>query len=166
MAEENEETLSCSNCDAEIKSDDEFCPECGELFIEEAFCSQHPSKAATGVCIVCALPFCPDCGGRVQNRFLCHDHEMLEIYEGMARVFGSSDSVQIEFAKSELETAGLHPFVYSRKSNSTSSGGPDYTLFRAGGEYDGHVVNEFKLMLPCQEFVSAQEKLRELEFVK
>jgi hypothetical protein len=43
-------------------------------------------------------------------------------------------------------------------------GGPDYSLFRASGEYDGHIINEFKLMVPCQEVEEAEAMLKELEF--
>jgi hypothetical protein len=43
--------------------------------------------------------------------------------------------------------------------------GPDYTLFRASGEYNGHIINEFKLMVPCPEVLDAEKKLRELEFI-
>jgi len=91
---------------------------------------------------------------------------MYEIYEGMARVFGSSVAVQVNFAKSCLESDGLHPFVFSRKASPLSIGGPDYTLFQASGEYDGHIINEFKLMVPCQEVPRAEEQLRVLEFIK
>jgi hypothetical protein len=97
---------------------------------------------------------------------LCDEHDTLEIYEGMARVFGNSDAVQVDFAKNSLETAGLHPFVFSRKTSSTPGGAPDYTLFRSSGEYDGHIINEFKLMVPCQEVQAAEQKLRELRFIK
>jgi hypothetical protein len=101
----------------------------------------------------------------VKKRFLCHDHAALEIYEGMARAFGSSDAVQVEFAKSSLETAGFHPFVFARKVSPLSIGSPDYTLFRVAGEYDGHIINEYKLMVPCQEVLEAELKLRELGFI-
>jgi hypothetical protein len=104
-----------------------------------------PSKAIVGT------------GGR--------EHDALEIYEGMARVFGNSDAVQVEFAKSSLETVGLHPLVFSRKASPISLGGPDYTLFKASGDYDGHVINEFKLMVPCQEVEFAIEKLRKHKFI-
>ncbi len=165
MTNTNDDSPLCPHCDAEVQADDDFCPLCGELFAEDLPCDQHSTRSAVGVCVVCAKPFCSDCGGRVQNRFLCHQHDALEIYEGMARVFGSSDAVQVEFAKSSLETADLHPLVFSRKNNPISIGGPDYTLFRAAGEYDGHIINEFKLMVPCQEVVSAEKKLRELQFI-
>ncbi len=166
MANTNDNSAICPHCGAEIQVDHEFCPECGELLAENVLCHRHSSKPASGVCIVCRLPFCSDCGGRVQNRFLCDEHDTLEIYEGMARVFGSSDSAEVEFAKTSLETAGLHPFVFSRKGNSTAGGAPGYTLFRSSGEYDGHIINEFKLMVPCQEVQTAEKKLRELHFIE
>ena len=156
----------CPHCSAEVRVDDDFCADCGEIFAEYVVCHRHSSKPASGVCIVCRMPFCSDCGGRVQNHFLCDEHDALEIFEGMARVFGSSDAVQVDFAKNSLETPGLHPFVFSRKASPISLGAPDYTLFRSSGEYDGHIVNEFKLMVPCQEVQTAEQKLRELQFIE
>jgi hypothetical protein len=164
MTQSNDDSFICPHCESDVQEDDDFCPTCGELLAEDVRCTLHSTQAAVGVCIVCSQPFCLVCGGRVQDRFLCRDHESLEIYEGMARVFGSSDAVQVEFAKSSLETSGLHPFIFSRKASPISIGSPDYTLFRASGEYDGHIINEFKLMVPCQEVLDAKKKLQELEF--
>ncbi len=166
MTSTNDDLHVCPTCGIDVEDDSDFCPGCGELFAENVPCSRHPAQSAVGVCIVCARPFCSKCGGRVQNRFLCHDHDTLEIYEGMARVFGTSDAAQVEFAKTSLETAGLHAYIFSRKASPISMGSPDYTLFRASGEYDGHIVNEFKLMVPCQEVEEAQKKLRELKFIE
>jgi hypothetical protein len=164
MTYPDDDSFVCPHCGSDVLEDDDFCSRCGEVFQEDTYCELHATRQASGVCIVCLKPFCRECGGRFQDRFLCHDHEILEIYEGMVRVFGSSDAVQVDFAKSSLEAAGLHPFVYSRKAGPISLGGPDYTLFRASGEYDGHIINEFKLMVPCQEFLVAMMKLRELDF--
>lgn len=33
------------------------------------------------------------------------------------------------------------PFLYSRKASPISLGAPSYTLFRASGEYDGHITH-------------------------
>ena len=55
---------------------------------------------------------------------------------------------------------------HSPDTNEVLLGAPEYTLYRASGEYDGHIVNEFKLMIPCQEFQRAEKKLRELQFIK
>jgi hypothetical protein len=99
----------------------------------------------------------------VQNRFLCSRHDTLEIYEGMARVYGTSDALHAAYLRSCLETAGLHPLLFSRKASPISLGGPDYTLFRAAGDYDGHIINEYKVMVPCREFPAAAAVLAELE---
>jgi len=164
MTNANDDSSLCPHCNAQVEADDDFCPTCGALFANDVFCDKHPKQSAIGVCIVCTKPSCSRCGHRVEKHFLCNEHDALEIFEGMARVFGNSDAVQIEFAKSSLEIAGLHPLVFSRKASPISLGGPDYTLFKASGDYDGHVINEFKLMVPCQEVESAMEKLRKLKF--
>jgi len=145
---------------------DDFCPSCGEILAGGASCHNHENQKATGVCIICCLPLCADCCGKVSDRFLCKQHRDYEIYQGMARVFGDSDAANVSFAASCLEKAGLHPFIYSRKASPISIGGPEYTLFRASGEYGGHIVNEFKLMVPCQEVPEAERVLEELKLTQ
>ncbi len=166
MTDSNDDVLICPQCRAEVQPDNEFCAECGEIFKENVLCTRHPDQAASGVCVVCSRPYCSGCGGRVAGRFLCDEHDTLEIYEGMARVYGDSDAAQVDFAKSALETVGLHPFVFSRKASPISLGSPEYTLFRSSGEYDGHIINEFKLMVPCQEVEPAEAVLRDLHIIK
>jgi hypothetical protein len=153
---------TCKDCGKPVDPSDDFCPHCGTLCLQGATCRNHAGKEATGVCVICAEPYCAACGGRVGRLFLCGAHDRYEILEGMARVYGGSDAVQIEFAKSCLSDAGLHPFVFSRKTSPISLGGPDYTLFRASGDYEGHIVNEFKLMVPCAEVLEAERTLTEL----
>ena len=110
--------------------------------------------------------FCPDCGAIfVRNLFLCNNHDSYEIYEGMARVFGSSDELEAQYVYDSLLKNKLHPYVYYRKVSPISMGGPDYTLFRASGEYDGHIINEIKVMVPCSEVLSAEKVLREIELI-
>ncbi len=152
----------CTRCAATLDPAGDFCPRCGMLTAGEAVCEIHPSEPATGVCVICSRPFCGECGGMVMGRFLCETHCRYEIIEGMARVHGGSDAVQVEFAAGCLRDSGLHPFVYSRKASPISLGGPDYMLFTAAGEYDGHVINEYKLMVPCPEVPEAERLLTEL----
>jgi hypothetical protein len=159
------DSLKCRTCHQPVQETDEFCPQCGTLRVGGVMCQNHDAVNAAGVCTLCCLPFCADCGGKVKGRFLCTQHRQYEIYEGMARVFGASDAALVEFAKSCLQEAGLHPMVYSMKASPLAIGGPEYSLFRASGEYDGHIVNEFKLMVPCQEVVPAEETLRSLEII-
>ena len=94
--------------------------------------------------------------------FLCDEHDGFEIYEGMARVFGSSDEVQIQYVKKYLEENNLHPFLYSRKALPMHLGGTDYSLFRASGDFNGHIINEIKLMVPWGEVLAALEKIEDL----
>lgn len=166
MEESKVEKLECSHCRSIIKGDDDFCPDCGTLFSDEVKCSEHKNTKAEGVCVICCEPFCPECGIYVNEIFLCNEHSEYEIYEGMARVYGSSDSTQIEYAKSCLEQNNLHPFIYSRKRTTLHLGGTDYSLFRASGEFDGHLINEIKLMIPFQELIRAEEILDELNILE
>lgn len=155
----------CDKCDNEINASDEFCVNCGEIFLDNVFCSIHLQKEATGVCVICCQPYCDECGEILNNIFLCADHAGYEIYQNMARIFGTNDDSIAIYAKQCLEQEGLHPFIYKRKASPISVGGPSYHLFRASGEFDGHIINEIKLMVPCQEVVQAEDILKKLELV-
>ena len=157
------ETLICNNCENKIDDSDEFCPYCGTIFVEDLNCINHKNKEAKGVCVICRKAFCKKCGGRASGIFLCDEHYGYEIYEGMVRIFGSSDSAQTNYVKSCLEQAGFHPFIYSRKASPISIGGADYTLFRASGEYHGRIINEIKVMVPANEVLEAEKIIEELD---
>lgn len=153
----------CEKCNEKVEEDDDFCANCGTLFTEGHSCSKHKNMHADGVCIICCEPFCADCLWEVHGRYLCASHFEYEIYQNMARVYGTSDINHAEYLKNFLETEGLHPFLFSRKAGPISLGGPEYTLFRASGDYDGHLINEMKLMVPLQEVTKAEELLTEFE---
>lgn len=154
----------CPHCGEFVQAESEFCVICGEIFEENVFCAEHHNVPAIGVCIICSVPFCKKCGTRIGDHYLCFRHSEYEIYEGMARIYGSSEAVKVDLAKDALEKCGFHPYVYSRKSSSISMGGPEYTLFRASGEFHSQIINEFKLMIPCQEVEEAEQVLKELNF--
>jgi len=124
-------------------------------------CETHPGKTAEAVCIICQHAFCEECASWIQGRFLCQDHYEYEIYEGMARVYGTSDPLQAQFIHSSLTDVGLHSFVYSRKTNSISLGGADYNLFRP---HEGKIsINEIKVMVPCDEVLQAEQVINDIE---
>jgi RNA polymerase subunit RPABC4/transcription elongation factor Spt4 len=163
--EENE--LECSFCLSNINEDDDFCPECGSLFVEDAKCINHTETEAAGACVICCEPYCKECGFFVDDRiFLCNVHSEYEIYEGMVRIYGASDAAQIDYLKTCLEQSNLHPIVFSRKASPLHLGGSDYSLFRASGEFDGHIINEIKLMVPLQEVVESEKMLRQLNILQ
>ena len=153
---------SCKNCHKPLPSVADYCPHCGSLNAEGRKCVKHPRTDATGVCIICSLPYCGKCATRVNKLFLCARHDEYEIFEGMARVYGVSDTANAQFVVRCLKQAGFHPFLFSRKASPISIGGPDYTLFRASGEYNGHIINEEKVMVPCAEVIEAEKVLKTL----
>ncbi len=165
MAEQEHEMLVCEHCQNPANESDEFCPNCGSVFAEGIVCNKHPGREAQGVCIICSIALCKACGGRVNDLFLCAQHSQYEIYEGMARVAGGSDFALTQHACNCLQQAGLHPFLYYRKETAFAGGGPEWSLFRASGEHDGHLINEFKVMVPCQEVIAAERKLEELKLI-
>jgi RNA polymerase subunit RPABC4/transcription elongation factor Spt4 len=153
----------CSYCKTKLDSDSDFCPRCGTLFTKDIKCTNHPSADADYGCVICSEPFCKKCGTIVSGNFLCAQHDFYEVYEGMARVYGSSDIAQVNYIKGCLEQESLHPFIYSRKTSPMHLGGTDYSLFRASGDFNGHIINEIKVMVPCSEVLSAEKIIIELE---
>jgi RNA polymerase subunit RPABC4/transcription elongation factor Spt4 len=155
------EKIYCDKCRLEIDEDSDFCPRCGTLFSKGVKCPNHPSTDAEYVCVICNEPYCKKCGAIVSRVFLCGQHDFYEVYEGMARVYGSSDFAQVNYIKGCLEQETLHPFIYSRKASPMHLGGSDYSLFRASGDW--HIINEIKLMIPCSEVLAAEKIIEELD---
>ena len=91
------ESYVCANCDNEVSEILDFCPYCGNLFLEDTKCVNHPESIAVGACLICEAPYCNDCGGYVNEKFLCSVHEHYEIYQGMAKVYGSSNAVYCDY---------------------------------------------------------------------
>jgi hypothetical protein len=158
----NSENLFCNYCKNKLSEAYEFCPHCGTILIEDVKCTNHQLTEALGVCLICQVPFCGKCGEFSNKMFLCEDHSKYEIYENFARVFGSSDNLEVEYYKNALVEEGFHPIIYSRKASTLSLGGPDFSLFRASGEYDGNLINEFKLMLPLNELLEGEKIIMDL----
>jgi hypothetical protein len=154
------DNIICSNCKRDIDADSDFCPTCGFILIKDVKCTNHTSTDADYVCVICSEPFCKKCGAIVSGVFLCAHHDYYEVYEGMARVYGSSDFAQVNYIKDCLEQESLHPFIYSRKASPMLLGGTDYSLFRASGDFN--TINEIKIMVPCAEVLSAEQIINKL----
>jgi len=159
-----EKKYLCSACDFEIQPDSDFCPRCGTIFIEKVKCENHPDIEAEGVCVICADPCCEKCGYEDSDVFLCNKHDSIETYQGLAKVYGTFDEIQIQFLKQCLEDKGLHPFIFSKKSTALHLGGVDHALITSAinpGKND--VMNEIKLLVPFAEVIEARKTIDELE---
>lgn len=152
---------TCKNCSAEVKEDNDYCPKCGTLF-NNFSCENHESIEAEGVCLICDKVCCSKCGQYVNKLFLCDEHSDAEIYQSMAKVYGSSDSVEVDYLISMLENNGFHPLKFNRKNSPISIGGSDFTLFRASGEHDGHIINEIKILVPFREYFEAEKLIKNI----
>ncbi|HMN50125.1 MAG TPA: hypothetical protein PKD67_13360 [Ignavibacteriaceae bacterium] len=156
--------LLCDFCGTEISKDSEFCIRCGTIFIDDVSCFNHPDDNAKGVCAICHQAYCKKCGLRVNGIFLCNEHSNYEIYEGMARVFGSSDEQKINYLKSVLEENNIHPFLYTRKSTPINLGGADYrAAANLTGNKDKNFAYEIKLLVPCSEVLQAEYIIDEID---
>lgn len=158
-------TVECPRCAQGVQGTDEFCPACGELLVDGISCANHPDALSRGACIICCVAYCSRCGHRVQKLFLCNDHATYEIYQGLARVYGTTDEAQAHYAFSCLEQQNIHAFLYVRKGSPISMGAPEYTLFHASGDPSSRTINEVKLMVPVQEVLLAETFLREIHLL-
>ena len=165
MEESKDSDITCENCGHSVSADDDFCPECGSLFVDGIFCSNHYNVLAEGVCIICAKPYCSKCGYKTNGHFLCNHHSTFEIYEGMVRIYGVLDDLAAQHAKTCLEQAGFHLVIFCRDQ---PKGGPRFvnTLYGSAGDFNGHVINEIKIMVPCQEVIEAEEILRSFKILE
>ena len=156
---EEKNKIVCAFCESPVNEDDDFCSECGTLFIEEVNCVNHSQIPADGVCIICGLPYCKECGYRVNKLFLCSLHSDYEIYEGMAKVFGTPEKVDAEFIKSLLIQNGLHPVLFSREG---PYGGAKhmFSFSQSKQRSAGNLITEVKVLVPCTEVIDAEEILR------
>ncbi|PKL87779.1 MAG: hypothetical protein CVV23_13670 [Ignavibacteriae bacterium HGW-Ignavibacteriae-2] len=154
------EVFECEVCGGEVLAEDNFCVNCGAIFTEGINCLNHPSDSAEGVCVICQQAFCKNCGDMVNSLFLCYQHEHYEIIENYARLTGGQDQNEINFLNDCLLKEGLHSIVYSRKAYPLNVVGLD----RWGpGDFKGRIINEFKLMVPLNEVITAQNILKNFE---
>ena len=151
------EKLFCDFCGTEISDDSEFCTICGTIFIDDVSCFNHSDDEAKGVCTICHQAYCKRCGLRVNSIFLCNEHSDYEVYEGMARVYGSSDEHQINYFKSVLEENKLHPFIFDKTDSPFAEGVGNRILTK------GNLLSEIKILVPCSEVLQAEKIIDELE---
>lgn len=144
-----EEEFFCTECNSEVQSDFEYCPNCGSIFTEDVCCENHTDKEAEGVCVICSLPFCEDCGESVNNLFLCGEHSEVEIFMGTAKLNIDYNLVENTYLYDLLVEEGFHPIQQSSRG---MRGSARFDSFNSTGVATS---DSSRIFVPLQEYVEA-----------
>lgn len=158
-----EETI-CENCGSSVQSDDDFCPECGALFLENISCAKHPKEPAEGVCVICMHPFCKNCGVHLNNTyFVCNEHSHYEIIEGKVCIVEEGDAGRAQRISEYLKDNGLCPYLLSKSIPNHPYASLDQLDNYALQEFDEINTGGFKIFVDCQEVLNAEKLINEYD---
>jgi hypothetical protein len=153
--------IICSNCEKQINDSDDFCPFCGQIFIQNVTCYTHENKEAEGVCVICNYAFCSECGLTANNHYFCKGHSNYETHESLAVIGESKDLFEVEGIKSNLIESGLHPYIYTEQTGKIHPTALDTrTLLMPDALYPG---DKLKLLVPFQEVLQAEDLISKLD---
>ena len=110
------DTVTCKKCGEEIASDSEACPACGVLLVS-ASCMIHPERAAEGGCVVCGADLCAECNKGGDAHYLCDAHKDVQVVQGWAQVYTTSDELEAQLIRDNLEEEGVDSRVLSQKDH-------------------------------------------------
>ena len=108
--------VSCDHCGERISSDADACPACGDLR-EQRNCARHADRDAEGQCVVCGSAVCEDCNKGGDTHFLCETHRAIPIMEGWAQIYTTSDDLEANLIRENLENEGVDARVLSQKDH-------------------------------------------------
>ena len=157
------EMIKCQYCGEEVTDDSDFCPHCGNLFIEGklVFCDEHPKKSAIAVCIICRKLICDECGVEVHGRNYCMEHRKVKVQQDWAEIFRSTEIADAELVKSILESAGHKVTVQNFNSiGFVWDGGGDSPISRS------NINKPAKVFVPIPEYLDAMKHLSEWNSAK
>jgi RNA polymerase subunit RPABC4/transcription elongation factor Spt4 len=110
------ENRECPHCGQIVDAGEPACPACGHLNAP-AVCERHPDRAAAGQCVVCGSAGCDECAPQDVPHYLCPDHREVEVIEGWAQVYTTTDDVEAQLIRGNLEAEGVDAEVLSQKDH-------------------------------------------------
>jgi uncharacterized C2H2 Zn-finger protein len=140
-----EATITCPRCEQRIAADESTCPACGHLHRDPVPCARHADRLAHGVCVVCGDPVCDECNQEDTVHFACPAHGSIPIIEGWAQVYTTSDAVEADLIKENLQSEGLGAAVLSQKDRSFN--------------VDLGDLSSVRILVPAFEYLNAMEVL-------
>ena len=108
--------VSCDHCGERISSDADACPACGDLR-EARQCAQHEDREARGQCVVCGSAVCEGCNKGGDTHYLCESHRSVPVVEGWAQIYTTSDDLEAQLIRENLEAEGVDARVFSQKDH-------------------------------------------------
>ena len=107
---------TCEHCGERIAADADACPACGELR-EKRACARHADRDARGQCVVCGSAVCEDCNRGGDKHYLCETHHTIPVVEGWAQIYTTSDDLEAQLIRENLEAEGVDARVLSQKDH-------------------------------------------------
>lgn len=138
-------TIRCPHCEQEVAAGEQACPACGHIHGDPVPCARHPDRQAPGVCIICGDAVCDDCNAGESVHHACPDHSAVPVIEGWAQVYTTSDTVEAELIKENLQSEGIDAAVLSQKDQSFS--------------VDLGELSPVRILVPAYEYLSASTLL-------
>lgn len=111
-------TIYCPNCEQEIDAASDVCPACGHILSGNLQCERHTDRKAVGVCVVCGNAVCDECDNEKARHHACPAHASVPVIEGWAQVYSTSDEVEADLIRENLQSEGLDAAVLSQKDQS------------------------------------------------
>jgi uncharacterized C2H2 Zn-finger protein len=111
-------TIRCPRCEQEIHAEGPACPACGHIHAGSLSCDRHPDRAATGVCVVCGLAVCDECDNDAEMHHACPEHADVPVIQGWAQIYTTSDTIEADLIRENLQSEGVDAEVLSQKDRS------------------------------------------------
>ncbi|MEX0907638.1 MAG: DUF2007 domain-containing protein [Gemmatimonadota bacterium] len=142
-----ESTMRCPHCDQEIDASENACPACGHIHAGSAQCARHADRAATGICVICGAGVCEECDSDSTHtrHHACPDHGSVAVIEGWAQVYTTSDSVEADLIRENLQSEGIDSEVLSQKDST-------FTV-------DFGDLSPIRVLVPAYEYLPAMKLL-------
>jgi len=155
----------CAECHANTNDEDQFCPSCGIAFEENLYCDTHPEATASAHCVICQKKLCEDCGMFTQGRYVCEEHDGVEMIEGWATALVTTTRLDAELLQQDLEKLGIPALTLS---NTIEPAYGTLGLFEINPVTPFVVYRELgggriRLMVPAYDLMQAQEYLAKME---
>lgn len=111
------DSVICPQCEQTFDSSEPACPACGRFQVAGT-CERHPERAAFGQCVVCGSPVCEECDDDDSVHYSCPIHHEIQVIQGWAQVYSTSDDVEASLIRDNLKSEGIDAAVLSQKDRS------------------------------------------------